>query len=108
MMDYILDNCKGVIRIADDIIIHGKDDTEHDRRLHKFMKVTREHGVVMNKKKCEVKSSSVKFFECVYDKYRALQNIIGIIKCLWMITYLSPFILQLSSHTATLKRTAED
>ena len=60
MMDQILDRCEGVIRIADDII-HGKDDAEHDRRLHKFMRVTREHGLVLNKKKCEVKSNSVKF-----------------------------------------------
>ena len=26
MMDQILDHCEGVIRITDDIIIHGKDD----------------------------------------------------------------------------------
>ena len=71
MMDQILDRCEGVIGIADDIIIHGKDDVEHDRRLHKFMKVTREHGLVVNKKKCEVKSNSVKFFSCVYDKHGA-------------------------------------
>ena len=31
-MDQILDHCEGVIGIADDIIIHGKDDAEHDRR----------------------------------------------------------------------------
>ena len=118
MMDQILDRCEGVIGIADDIIIHGKDDAEHDRRLHKFMKVTREHGLVLNKKKCEVKSNSVKFFGCVYDKHGAhpdpskvsaikempapqnkgeLQSFLG------MVTYLSPFIPQLSSHTATLR-----
>ena len=50
MMDQILDCCEGVIGIIDDIIIHGKDDAEHDRRLHKFVKVTREHGLVLNKK----------------------------------------------------------
>ena len=71
MMDQILNNCDGVIRIADDIIRHGKGDAEHDRRLHKFMKVAREHGLVLNKKKCEIKSNSVKFFGCVYDKHRA-------------------------------------
>ena len=47
------------------------DDAEHDRRLHKFMKVTREHGLVLNKTKCEVKSNSVKFFGCVYDRQGA-------------------------------------
>ena len=31
MMDQILGQCKGVIGIADDIIIHGKDNEEHDR-----------------------------------------------------------------------------
>ena len=82
------------------------------------MKVTREHGLVLNKKKCEVKSNSVKFFGCVYDKHGAhpdpskvsaikempapqnkgeLQSFLG------MVTYLSPFIPQLSSHTATLR-----
>ena len=118
MMDQILDRCEGVIGITDDTIIHGKDDAEHDRRLHKFMKVTREHGLVLNKKKCEVKSNSVKFFGCAYDKHGAhrdpskvsaikeipapqnkgeLQSFLG------MVTYLSPFIPQLSSHIATLR-----
>ena len=47
----------------------SNDDAEHDRRLHKFMKLAREHGLILNKKKCEVKSNSVKFFGCVYDKH---------------------------------------
>ena len=70
MMNQILDCCEGVIGITNDIILHGKDGAEHDRRLHKFIKVTREHGLVMNKK-CEVKSNSAKFCGCVYDKHRA-------------------------------------
>ena len=47
MMGQILDCCEGVIGITDHIIIHGKDDTEHDSRLHKFIKVTRENGLVL-------------------------------------------------------------
>ena len=117
MIDQILDHCEGVIGIADDIIIHGKDDAEHDRRLYKFMKVAREHGLVLNKK-CEVKSNSVKFLGCVYDKHGAHpdpskvsaikempapQNKGELQSFLRMVTYLSPFILQVSSHTATLR-----
>ena len=117
-MDQILDQCEGVIRITDDIIIHGKDDAEHDRRLHKFMKVGREHGLVLNKKKCEVQSNSFKFFGCVYDKHgahpdpskvsaikemSAPQNKGELQSFLGMVTYLSPFIPQLSSHTGTLR-----
>ena len=66
MMNQILDHYEGVIRITNDIIINDKDDAAHDRRLHKFIKVAREHGLVLNKKKCEVKTNSVKFFGCVY------------------------------------------
>ena len=65
MMNQILDHCEGVIRITDDIIIHSKDDAEHDRRRLK------ENMGWYWTKKCEVKSNSVKFFGCVYDKHGA-------------------------------------
>ena len=35
------------------------------------MKVTTKYGLVLNMKKCKIKSNSVKFFGCVYDKHRA-------------------------------------
>ena len=75
-------------------------------------------GLKLNKKKCEVKSNSVKFFCCVYDKHRACpdpskvsaikempapQNKRELQSFLGMVTYLSPFIPQLSSHTAILR-----
>ena len=41
------------------------------------MKVTREHGLVLNKKKSEAKSNSVKFFGCVYDKQSVPRSIKG-------------------------------
>ena len=110
MMDQILDCCEGVIRIADDTIIHVKDDAEHDRRLHKFMKVAREHGLVLNKKKCEVKSNSVKHRAhpdpskvSAIKEMPAPQNKGELQSFLGMVTYLSPFIPQLSSHTAILR-----
>ena len=56
MMDQILERCEGVIGIADDIVVHGKDDKEHDRLLHNLMRVTREHGLVFNREKCDGKN----------------------------------------------------
>ena len=118
MMDQILDRCEGAIGIADDIVIHGKDDEEHDRRLHHFMRVATEHGLVLNKTKCEVKCNSVKFFGCRYDKQGvhpdpskvsaikqmpAPENKGELQSFLGMVTYLSPFIPSLSSHTAPLR-----
>ena len=117
MMDQLLTCCEGVIGIADDIVVHGKDDAEHDRWLHKLMRVAREHGLVFNREKYDVKSSLVTFFGTVYDKNGAhpdpkkveaihsmppptepqeLQRFLG------MTMYLSPFIPSLSTHTAPL------
>ena len=55
MMDQILECCDGVIGIADDVVIHGKDDEDHDRNLHNFMRTACKHGLVPNGEKCEVK-----------------------------------------------------
>ena len=118
MMDQILERCEGVIGIADDIVVHGKDDAEHDRRLHNLMRVAREHGLVFNQEKCDVKAASVTFFGTVYDKdgahpdpkkVEAIHKIPPpegpqeLQKFLGMTTYLSPFIPSLSTLTAPLR-----
>ena len=117
MMDIILECCEGVIRIADDVVIHGQDDKEHDRCLHTLMQVAREYGLVFNGKKCAVKQPSIKFFGWIYDKdgahpdpskvtaihnMPALETPSQLQKFLGMVTYLSPFVPSLSSFTAPL------
>ena len=37
IMDQILDHYDGVIGIADDVVVHGKDHKEHERYLHYLM-----------------------------------------------------------------------
>ena len=116
-MDWILECCEGVIGIADDVVIHGWDDKEHDWHLHTLMQVTREHGVVFNGEKCAVKQPSVKFFGWIYDKdgahpdpskVAAIHNMPApetpsqLQKFLGMVTYLSSFVPSLSSFTASL------
>ena len=84
--------------------------------LHNFMCVACEHSLVFSREKCEVKKDSVTFFRTIYDANGAhpdpkkvyaihkmpppdnkqLQHFLG------MITYLSPFIPALSTHTAPL------
>ena len=67
MIDQILTQCDGVINIADNIIVHGEDDKEHDKHLHKFMSGAHEHGLVFNKDKYAVKWTTIVFFRCVFD-----------------------------------------
>ena len=117
MIDQILECYERAIGIADNVVIHGKDNEEHNQNLHRFMCIPREHGLVFNGEKCEVKQDSVTFFGTVYDTDRAhldpkkvdavhqmpppetpsqLQQFLG------MVTYLSPFIPPLSTHNAPL------
>lgn len=47
-MTQILEGCEGV----DDILVYGKDQTEHDTRLHQVLS---KEGLTLNKEKCESK-----------------------------------------------------
>ena len=118
MMDQILECCEGVIGITDNVVVHGKDDAEHDRHLHNLMQVACEHGLIFNWEKCDVKATSVTFFGTVYDRDRAHpdpkkveaihkmpppEGPQELHKFLGMTTYLSPFIPSLSTLTAPLQ-----
>ena len=115
MTDQILIHCGGMIGITDNV--HGKDDKEQDKHLHKFMIVVCKHGLVFNKDKCAVKQTSILFFGCVYDvngahpdpekvsvvnKMPAPETTTQLQKFLRLVTYLSSFIPSLSSCTAPL------
>ena len=67
-MDHIGEHCEGVIGIADDVFIYGKDDEDHDWNLYSFMHVACEHGLVFNREKYQaVKHDSVTLFGTIYD-----------------------------------------
>ena len=66
-MDQILSQCPGTIGITDNVIIHGKDDKDHDRNLHHLMKFAQKCGLVFNAAKCFTKTLQIKFFGMVYD-----------------------------------------
>ena len=67
MMDQILECCKGVIGIANDVVIYRDDDEDHNWDLHNFRCRALEHSLVFNGKKCEVKEDLVTFFGTLYD-----------------------------------------
>ena len=67
-MDQILEKCPGTISIADDIAVCGETEAEHDQNLHNVMEIARQHGLVFNSEKCEIKVPQIKFFGMIYDK----------------------------------------
>ena len=67
-MDQIPEGLEGVVLIADDIVVHGVTEEQHDDNIRKLMVRAHEHGPVLNPDKCSLKAGPVMFFECLYDK----------------------------------------
>ena len=115
-MDRILEKCPGTISIADDVGMFGRTEAEHDGHLHNLMKVARQHGLVFNIGKCEIKKTNMKFFGLEFDasgvrpdpgrvadiqRMMAQQSVSQLQEFLGIATYMSPFIPNLSQQTAT-------
>ena len=67
-MDQILEGLKGVVWIADEIVVHGVIEEQHDDNMRKLMERAHENCLVFNPDKCPLKAKSVMFFSCLYDK----------------------------------------
>lgn len=52
-MDTILEQCKGVISIADNIITHGETEEIPDQNLLQLMHIAKDNGLVFNSTKCD-------------------------------------------------------
>ena len=117
-MDLILEKCKGACGIADDFVIYGSTEHKHDDNLTQFVDIAKQHGLVLNSKKCEIKSKQVSFFGQLYtsngikpdpQKVSDLRempeptNKVELQQFLGSITYLSRFVKDFSTKSATLR-----
>lgn len=95
--------------MADDIIIHGADEEEHDARMKEFLERCLQKGVRLNKNKMEYKVNSITFMghritgsglEVNDDKIRAVKefptptNVSSLKSFLGLVNYISKFIPQ--------------
>lgn len=116
-------NCLGATGIADDITVHGRDESNHDLHLHDAMERTRMAGIKLNQEKCIIKTSECSFFGMLYtssgvkpdpEKVIAIQNMEPpkdkkeLHTFLGMVNYLAPFMPNLASHTAPLRELLRD
>ena len=122
-MDQHLDGLTGVVSIADDIMVFGENEENHDRNLVNLMERAERNGLVFNSKKCHIKQSCVSFLGNIYtpegikpdhDKVRDIRNMASpqskedVQRFLGMMTYLSQFIPQLADKTHTLRSLVKD
>ena len=67
-MDRTLPRAQGCVGIADDVVVYGRDNAEHDKNLLRLIQVAKEEGLVFNSKICAIKTSEIVFFGSVYGK----------------------------------------
>ena len=58
----VLKGCAGVVNIADDLILHGKDIEDHDVRLFAVFDRLSEVGLTVNGDKCQFRLTKLTFF----------------------------------------------
>ena len=118
-MDEVLFGLDGVISIADDICVFGRDPEEHSKRLRELMNRARDKGLVFNADKCSINLKEITFFGQVYSaagvapdpaKVKAIksirrpQNVKELQSFLGLCTYLSAYIPRFSEKTQYLRQ----
>ena len=117
-VDQTFKDLPSVIAIADDIVVFGKTEAEHDKHLEDVMKRTQQVGLCLNPDKCVMKSDRIKFFgnylssneqEAGTDKIAAIVDMspptdaLELLTFLGMANYLSRYTANLATKTAVLR-----
>ena len=116
-MDDGLRDLPGVVSITDHTAMFGCTEQEHDNNLHTLMEHAQQINLVFNPTKCHIKQTKIPFFGNVYiatgikpdpKKVQATSdlkepnNATELQSFLGFITYLAPYIPNLSAHTSPL------
>ena len=68
-LDAIFIGMEGVTGIADDMIIAGKDEMEHDRNFLAFMGKCMESNLTLNSEKIQFKQTQESFYGHIWSKH---------------------------------------
>ena len=116
-VDETFSGLAGVAGIADDIIVYGRDRTNHDKNLDSVMQRARQTGLKFNQGKCQIGCKSIPFFGHVISvdglqpdpkKIEAIvsmdpsSNVDDLRSFLGMVQFLSRFIPGLATLAANL------
>ncbi|XP_046560092.1 uncharacterized protein K02A2.6-like [Haliotis rubra] len=113
-----LDGLPGVVCIADDVLIHGKDVNHHDENLKQFLTRCREKNIRLNPNKLELRLSEITFMGHVItkdglksdpEKVRAIHdmpvpsNTEELRRFLGLVNYLAKFLPNLTEVTTPMR-----
>ena len=117
-LDEILKDIPNVAGIADDILVFGSSDIEHDQAFINMLETCRKNNVGLNSSKLQFKQEKVNFYghtltekglQPAEDKLQAIKNIkvsenaAELLTILGMINYLNRFSVKLAEYTAPLR-----
>ena len=57
----LVNDLEGIVVIADDVVIYGRDQEEHDERLCRFLERCHATGVKLNREKFETRLDAITF-----------------------------------------------
>jgi len=61
-VDQTIEGCSSTVGIADDIVLYGKSEEEHDKHMHEMMNRCASMGLKLNPDKCKIKQKKIKFY----------------------------------------------
>ncbi|KAK3709526.1 hypothetical protein QZH41_006764 [Actinostola sp. cb2023] len=117
-IDQTFEGCTGVIGIADDIVVFGQNEEEHDANMHGMLERCKATGLKLNPDKCHIRQDEIKFYGIICssdgikpdpDKVSALKqmgppaNSQELQTFLGLANYMGQFIPNLSTLTAPLR-----
>ena len=68
-IDQLIEGCPGVTGIADDIVVFGRTEEEHDANLHTLMERCVAKGLNLNPEKIRIKEPEIKFFGVICNAH---------------------------------------
>ena len=110
---------KGVACIADDILVYGKSESDHDENLRNLLEVCDKSNIKLNHDKSVFKTTEVEFFGHVvtseglkpdFKKVEAIlgmenpTDVDGVRRLQGMVTYLAKFLPKLSTVMEPIRR----
>jgi transposase InsO family protein len=119
MMEQLFSNIDGVVIYLDDILVGGKDVSDHDQRLNKVMDILKNNSLSLNEDKCEYRKNEIEFMGLMMSakgisisprkveavaKFRTPKNSDEVRSFLGLINYMSPFVGDLANKTSLLRK----
>jgi hypothetical protein len=64
----VLNGLEGRLNVSDDILVYGKNETEHNERLMKVLERLEQKGLILNKTMCKIAQKSLTYLGYVFSE----------------------------------------